>query len=269
MKFLNFFDKILYHLSQPKLNIPKTILFNFRVLPFKQAIKFPVFFYGKVDFYWLKGKVFFLDTKIKRGIIEFGKNNEFNNGVKKSSFILLGENSKLIFQGPCSFGTGFVLRLADNAELRLGSDTFFGGSVKVICTKKITIGKFTRCAFESQFIDTNYHFTINTKSNIINNRVDEIVIGDYNWIGNRNSIMKGAKTKNDTIIASNSILNKDFTIRKEEFQFLGGLPANLISTSVRRIWSYEKEIELINYFNTENNDVYNYDSTFNYKDIKC
>ena len=33
-----------------KTNIPKTIWFNFKMLPLKQAIRLPVFFYGKVQF---------------------------------------------------------------------------------------------------------------------------------------------------------------------------------------------------------------------------
>ena len=38
-------------------NLHKTILFNFRYLPLRQAIKLPIIFVSKVKFINLKGKV--------------------------------------------------------------------------------------------------------------------------------------------------------------------------------------------------------------------
>ena len=38
-----------------RVNVIKTIWFNFKMLPLKQAIYFPFFFYGKVSFRDLRG----------------------------------------------------------------------------------------------------------------------------------------------------------------------------------------------------------------------
>lgn len=250
MSIINLIDKIGYHLSQPKLNIFKTIYFNFRVLPFYQAMKLPIFFYGKVSFYWLKGDVKFQNTRIKRGMIKFGRNTEFMTGLKKSAFVLLSPGSLLIFEGPCSFGNDFILRLGDNSALRLGEYTFIGGNVKIICTKRITIGRYSRIAFESQLIDSNFHFIINTKNNTIKSRDKEIIIGAFNWIGNRSSISKGSRTKDNTIVTSGSLLNKDFTNHDEKYLIVGGSPGRVISTGKKRIYSAKLERIIIEYFKT-------------------
>jgi acetyltransferase-like isoleucine patch superfamily enzyme len=260
-KPISLFDKVIYHLSQPKLNIFKTLLFNFKVFPIKEALKLPVYFYGSVNFYWLRGAVEFDCQRIHSGMVKFGLNNEFNNRIKENSFVLLDENSTLTFGGPCSFGTGFLLRCARDSELYLGENTFFGGSQKIICTKKISIGAFTRSAFETQIIDTNSHFILN--DGIVRPRDGEVTIGKYNWIGNRCSITKGAKTKPYTIVASNSIVGKDFTLASGANQLLGGIPAKVVGNGFKRIWSNQAELKLIELFKTRIDPV----SVSDYLDI--
>ena len=70
----NLFNKILFKLNYSKLNLVKTIIFNFCTLPFKTAIKLPVFLYGNVRFYSLKGKIEFDNCNIQRGMIKMGMN---------------------------------------------------------------------------------------------------------------------------------------------------------------------------------------------------
>ena len=53
----------------------KTIYFNFKMLPFKQAKALPVFFYGKVKFSDLSGELQIKST-IKTGMIGFGQKFE-------------------------------------------------------------------------------------------------------------------------------------------------------------------------------------------------
>ena len=54
-----------------KLNLFRTIYFNFRVLPIRQALKFPFHFYGKVSFVNLSGKFEIVSDEIKFGMIVF------------------------------------------------------------------------------------------------------------------------------------------------------------------------------------------------------
>ncbi len=60
-------------INQPRLSILRTIYFNFRTLPFKQAIKLPIFIYGRVRLFGLNGEVIFENTYIKNG---YGKNRQ-------------------------------------------------------------------------------------------------------------------------------------------------------------------------------------------------
>lgn len=262
MKFINklenmkIIDNLLFHLSQPHLNIIKTVYFNMRTLPFHIAIKFPILIYGHVKFYYLKGKVEIYANEIYRGMIKFGRNNEFFNGVDKSAFILLEENSKLIFEGPCAIANNYKLRIARNGVLQLGAYTFFGSAIRIVCTTHISIGKYTRCAYESQIIDTNSHFVLNEKNGCVAHRKGEIVIGEYNWIGNRTTFNKGAHTKDYTIVCAGSMVNKDFVQREETHMMIGGCPAKIITDGLRRIFSTSIEKQIIKYFEEHPQDKY-------------
>lgn len=77
-------------LNQPWLSIWRTLYFNFRTMPFKVAIKLPVFIYGRVRFFMLNGSVIFEKTKIKSSpYVEEQVQYLFNN--KNSVFYVAHE----------------------------------------------------------------------------------------------------------------------------------------------------------------------------------
>lgn len=65
-------DIILFHLNQPWIRFIKTIYLNFKLLPWNIAVKLPIYLYGPVNLYWLKGKIEIKSNKIYRGMIKLG-----------------------------------------------------------------------------------------------------------------------------------------------------------------------------------------------------
>lgn len=263
-------DIILFHLSQPWIRIVKTIYLNFKLLPWHIAIKTPIYLYGPVSLYWLKGKIQIRSKNIYRGMIKLGRNYEYFNGTDGSSFIYMSPSSTIIFNGPCAIGNNYKIRVGTNAILEFGEYTFFGSSIKFICTDNINIGRYTRCAYESQIIDTNSHFVYNERNNKVTRKKGIIEIGAFNWIGNRTTITKGTKTKEETIICANSTLNKDFTKLEENNQMLGGTPAKLIASGLKRIFSTDIDRKLEQYFASyKDKEFYTVNSPFidKYDDI--
>ncbi|MDO6519613.1 acyltransferase [Zobellia uliginosa] len=252
---IKFIDKVIYKLNYSKLNIIKTILFNFRTMPFKTALKLPVFLYGKVDIYLLKGKIEFSQCKIDRGMIKMGINKDYLGTVKGASLIILAPDSKITFTGKSEFSSNFLIRTGEKAELKIGENTFFGSSIKIVCIKKITIGDFTQIAFESQVIDSDFHFTYDLKRQKLKPREQEIIIGDYNWIGNRSVINKGTQTDKFTIIASSSLVNKSYL--KKKYIVLAGQPAQIVAEDIRRIYPLKLEKKLFQLSSIDFNNLPN------------
>ncbi|QWX83324.1 hypothetical protein H0I23_12790 [Cellulophaga sp. HaHaR_3_176] len=248
---INLFDRILFKWQFSKLNIIKTVIFNFRTMPFKTALKLPVLLYGKVDLYTLKGKVEFQDCTIRKGMVKMGMNKEFLSTEKGASLFVLREESKLIFKGPSEFSSNFLVRTGKGAKLTIGQDTFFGSTVKLVCIYQITIGEGSRIAFESQVIDSDFHYIYNLDKQEVKPREKAITIAPYNWIGNRTTISKGATTNPYTIVTSSSVLNKNYTRLEDEYVVLGGQPAKQITKNIRRIYPLDIEEKLVEHFEKE------------------
>ena len=98
-------------INQPRLSILRTIYFNFRTLPFKQAIKLPIFIYGRVRLFGLNGEVIFENTYIKTGMVKIGKNTKISDDsiigwgsivtkkFEEPNVVLAGNPAKIVKRG--------------------------------------------------------------------------------------------------------------------------------------------------------------------------
>ena len=229
------------HRMNYNFNLLKTIYVNFTFLPFKQAIRFPVFVYGKVKIYAHSGKIV-IEDRIRPGMIHLGMNTDKFTTSKKSALIsIIG---KLIFKGTSVFSVDYVLNIF--GECTIGKYTTIGNNVKICCWNKISIGKSCRITSESQVFDTNFHYIRNIETGRVDRRDGEINIGDYCWIGNRVTLSKGTRLPNYSTVSSNSLVNKNFVESNIQYPLLAGLPAKIVSSMRVRIFDAleEEKIEL-------------------------
>ena len=230
-----------------KCNIAKTIRFNFKMLPFKQAAKLPILFYGKTDFRSLKGKVE-IKGPVSTGMIRVGIKEEYvDTSVGNTIWTI---NGTMVFNGPLKMWRGSYIVVAKNAVLNIGSkQTKLGSHLKIMCFNSITIGNCVRIAWECQIYDTSFHYLeLLNRGNEIQPLSSPVVIGDRVWLGNRSTVSKGAVIPNDTIVASNSLVNKDFS-QIEPYSMLAGCPASVKGSGLRRIFDRKQEKELDTKFN--------------------
>ena len=68
------------------------------------------------------------------------------------------------------------------------------------------------------------------------------MIGKRHWIGNQTTILGKCKTKDDTIVGTGSLLNKDYTIINEDYPLLAGRPAKVVRTGIKRVFSPKTEL---------------------------
>lgn len=219
------------------INWTKTFYFNFKKFPFATARKLPVIFYGKVKFHDLRGEII-IDSPIKMGMIGFGQTFElFKKDQGIAEFNLSG---KLICKGYAHFGKDCLVYIGPNSYCEIGNMFALGSRGKLISYEKIIFGKYVRIGFESQLIDSNFHTILDLETGKVSSLTAPIQIGDYNWIGNRSTIMQKTITPNYCIIASNSLVNKDYSSLEQNI-LIGGIPAKLLKTNISRDWEGEEE----------------------------
>lgn len=221
-----------------KVNWIKTIYFNFKMFPFHIAKMVPVYFFGQVKFNDLSGKIS-IDAPIKSGMIGFGQPFElFTKSYGIAEFYLMGT---LTCKGHVHFGKDCLIYIGENANCQIGHLFALGSRSKLLCYEQITFGDYVRIGFESQISDSNFHQMIETDTGTKLKLTAPIHIGNYNWVGNRSSIMQKTKTPDRCIIASNSLCNKDYTPLNQNI-LIGGIPSKLLKSTISRDWEGEKEL---------------------------
>jgi acetyltransferase-like isoleucine patch superfamily enzyme len=238
-KYRSFYHKIKFYYS---VNWTKTLYFNFKKFPYSTAKQLPVFFYGKVKFKCISGSVE-IEGPIKTGMIGFGQAYEMNTVHQGIAEIALA--GKLVFKGKCQFGKDYFVFVSENAVCELGNMVGIASNGKIICTEKIVLGEYARFGSQVQIMDTNFHDMIDTKTGEKLQKTAPIFIGNYNYIGNRVSIMKGTQTPDFCTIASNSLCNKDYKSLGQNI-LIGGIPTKLIRENISRDWEGERE-DMINW----------------------
>jgi acetyltransferase-like isoleucine patch superfamily enzyme len=236
MKYISRIIEILLKLLE--VNWFKTLYFNFRKFPFKMAYKLPVFFYGKVTFTDISGKFIFA-CPIETGMIAFGKTY-----VKNKTYLKISELSNagiITFKGHAQFGKDCFLCVDKNGILTLGDMFSLGNRGKIVCTSKITFEEYVRFGPECQIIDSNFHRLIDTITGEKFKLHDEVALGSYNYFPSRASVYPGTKTTSYCTVASNSMLNKDYTALGENI-LIGGMPAKLLRKNISRDWEGEKNL---------------------------
>lgn len=229
-----------------RLNLFKTIAFNLKMFDFKTAVKLPVFLYGNVDISGCRrGSIEFTFPVTRGGVFRFGECSDTLRGLYFYRNNRLCIKGRLILKGRVSILEGAVFNVAHGAFVTIGNGVMINSKSNLYCSKCIYIGDKTRISWECQIFDTSFHYYRDKDGNV-NNCNGSIQIGDQCWIGNRTTISKGTNLPDCSIVASNSLVNKNFSNCNNGI-IIGGMPAKVIKDGgCMRIFdvSLENEIDL-------------------------
>lgn len=230
-----------------KINWLKTLWLNFKVLPFKSAIKCPI-----VVAYNTKikniGKIIFTN-KIYPAMVSLGV-------IRISAFettanpIIFNNRGTLEIGGRFKVHPGSVLAIVPGATIKIGNHVGFGANTKVVCRKAIKIGNDVRISWNCQVLDSDFHFLYNVEKDKYYQRTKEIIIGNNIFVGNGCTIGKGTIIPDGCVISCISKVCGDYTNEGENLLFMGN-PAKIIKKGVNisNGWYPEKEKEIAKQIN--------------------
>ena len=105
------------------------LYFNFKKLPFKQAIKLPFDFYYKVRFKNLKGKIIIKNENIHRGMIKIGGRG---SEMFPRNPVIIDISGTWIIKGITEVGIGSYIHVASSATLTTGNKVKLGALTYII-----------------------------------------------------------------------------------------------------------------------------------------
>ena len=212
-------------------NLLATFYFNFKMLPWRQAIKFPFIFYGKVKFMRTSGNIKFTSTP-NTGTVRIGAQGSEMFPTNTTVIDIAGT---LEIEGiQVRIGRGTLIRIEDTGHIKLNNCRIGAKSI-IFAEKLIDIGHNTGLSWNCQLMDSDRHCIIDIHSQVIKEKTKPIIIKDNCWIGNHVIINKGTIIPHNTIIASTSLCNKDYSKTILPYSILAGIPVKLISSGKRRL----------------------------------
>ncbi|WP_258280614.1 acyltransferase [Clostridium sp. CM027] len=214
------------------ISMPKTILFNFKVFPFKVALKLPVLIAYNVEIHNIYKNCILINSKISRFMIRININNG-SNGVNSSSkkigYFDVQKKGRIIFNGKADFSSGVSIRV-DSGDLTFGNNFFCNKTCFFSCSKNITIGNDVLLGWGVNIRDSDGHTIFNLNdSNIDENTSKPVVIGDHVWLAAKVDILKGIEIPDDCIVGYNSCVTRKFI---DKNCIISGYPAKVIKKDV-------------------------------------
>jgi acetyltransferase-like isoleucine patch superfamily enzyme len=205
----------------------KTIRFNFKYFPFKDAIKFPVLISKNAIFKLKEGGSIRFECPLRYGLVKigYGKVAIFDEKFSRSIFQISGE---LVFKGNAAFGQGSKVSVAKNAKVIFGNKFIITAESEIVCSKRIEFGENCLLSWDILIMDSDHHIIWDQEKNIINHP-KEIVIEDNVWIGCRASILKGSGIPSNSVIAANAVVAKNL---QDPNAVYAGNPARKIKENI-------------------------------------
>lgn len=206
------------------LGMPKSIYFNFRYLPFKQAKKMPFRLGPNVKLEIDKSaKIVIEADEIKSGMIQIGIGyGSYRRGEKLTSYINMRENSIWILRGQAIFQRGAYIQIEKDAKIDIGYH-FNANSYFLMTTDcEIKIGEWGFFGWNISILDTDGHDIVDAETGEVLNGKKPIIIGNRVWICSETSVLKGS------VIADNSIIGYGSLVTGKHIQentLMAGRPA--------------------------------------------
>lgn len=185
----------------------KSVYFNYRILPFGQAIRLPILLsrYTAVC-NCRRNSIIFDGQRPGFGCLRFGL-NDLQYSYESKSFINIRGQLKIYGSGYHLFGPGVSLNIWEGGVLSIGNNFSVAPHLRIFVSKAIEIGDNNMWSFYNLVMDTDAHPIYNRNGCLINNP-QKIVFGNKCWLGAYCKILKGADIPDGSIIGAGSTITK-------------------------------------------------------------
>lgn len=206
-------------------SLAKTVYFNFRYLPAKQAVRLPIWLY-KARLRKLGGSITIDADRIRPGMIQLGTDRV---SVYRNGGISLEINGDIVFHGSCYIGNDSFIAV-DGGRLSFGDFFNATAAVRIVCRKAITFGNGVLLGWNNMVCDSDFHAVRDMLSGKAGTTEKEIAVGSHVWIANGCSVMKGSEIPDNVIVAQKSLVNSKLDVPGHSL--VAGTPARLKKENV-------------------------------------
>lgn len=189
--------------------LPKSLIVNFRFLPFSQAIKLPILAFN-INLKGLGGGQIIIHNKIKFGMIRLG---QYEIAIFPEKKFVMQNNGIIEIYGECKFGKGCAMSVWSGGRLIIGDGVTGTYGIKLIASNKVTIGAKTLIGWNARICDCDFHLTKSMETGEkIGHKSGEIVIGENCWIASDCRLMKNARIPDKTTVGTGTFISRPIDV---------------------------------------------------------
>lgn len=205
------------------LTFPRTLWFNLRYLPFREAIHLPIWVANNVRVKNLHRGGIKFNAPISIGLVRIGYHCADAVDIYSVHTVIdIRKAGRLVFSGDAHIGRGALLCVKDGGELSMGEKFAISGTTSIVCSHDIRIGNNVQFSWNTLVMDSDAHIIwgpdkveyLNSKPILIKNNI---------WVAANCTLLKGTVIQDNCVVASNSLLNKAY---KNSNRIIGGIPAS-------------------------------------------
>lgn len=229
-----------YFFSFFKVNVFKTIYYNFKAFPLRIAKYLPIVIgknvtVDKIGHIEIEGDI--LPGMISIALLKCigWENNKENTIIHNEGLI--------VFKGRIKIHPGAKIYTKNGAKLSFGGSNTIGSCTRLLCYKCITIGEKSGCSWDCEIFDTDFHFLFDMMSNTPLKRTIPVKIGNSVFIGNSSCICKGVKIPDGCVISSWTKVISSFTKEGTNLLIMGN-PARVVDRGYRMASGVKEEAEI-------------------------
>ena len=220
-----------------RFSLLRTVWFIFRVLPLSQAIYLPIIMSWRTRVVGCRKGSIEIVGKVQPGMIVFGftASRDLVSYVNKKSYLEIGPNAKLVFRGNAYFGQHFSVLIREST-MNVGNGFSCNAGCSFSCVTGISIGD--DCLFGGEIVvrDSDGHTIYQINDTVpkidlvpIKNKFP-VVIGNYVWVCNNCSVLKGSSIGDDSVVAYGSMVTRRF---ENNNVLIGGIPATILKSNIQ------------------------------------
>lgn len=188
-------------------SIIKTIYYNLRIFPLKDALKLPLFVGDTTIIKGSRRGCICIKGTMVRGMLSVGRSfgsYGVYRGIK--SVLHFGERGVLVIYGRMAFCTEFKIRI--DGLLELGKNFDANNGFNCICKGNISFGSDCLLGWDVTVLDSDGHrMAINGES------VKEMLpvnIGSNVWMGAKTTVLKGSCIKDNTVVGYGTLVSGSY-----------------------------------------------------------
>ena len=213
------------------LSLPRTVWFNLRYLPFRQALRLPVWLAPNVRVKELyRGGIVIYSAGFNSTHIGF-HNADAVDCYGSHTVISVEKGGIWHVSNDMHIGRGAIIHVKKGGRLSVGRNFAISGTTSIICSNSIEIGNDVQFSWNSLVMDSDAHRIYGEDEKLVNPSAP-ISIGNKVWIAANTSILKKAGIGDNCVVAGNSLVNRKI---EGSNQIVAGIPAK----PIKKISSWE------------------------------